>query len=215
MSHLLIQPGSKLLFTGDSVTDTGRRNSDLGLGGGYVQMIADLLLARHPEHRFPIRNTGIAGNNLRDLFDRWSDDVIRHQPDWLNVMIGINDVNFWLSKMEGRSVSPDEFADLYDKILSRTRNETKAQIVLIPPFYISTDLHSDSYRSRVLNALPAYQNIVRQMADKYQCHLVDFHAMFQRQLVDWPMDRFAPEPVHPAASGHLLMACEWLRTMKF
>lgn len=211
----LIKPGSKVLFTGDSVTDSGRRTSEFGLGGGYVQMIADLALARYPEHRMEIINTGIAGNNLRDLFDRWTDDVIRHQPDWLSVMIGINDINMWLSKTEGRSVSPEEFLDYYDKVLTRARKETKAEIVLISPFYISIDHDSESYRSRVLKAFPAYQETVQKMVKKHKTHFVDFHALFQRYLTELPMNRFAPEPVHPHASGHLLMAYEWLRVMKF
>ena len=37
------------------------------------------------------------------------------------------------------SITPDEFAEFYDQILSRAKQDTTAEIILIDPFYISTD----------------------------------------------------------------------------
>ena len=212
---LHIPPRSKVLFTGDSITDCGRRAASAPLGEGYVRMAVDLLLARYPEHRLEYVNTGIGGNVIRDLFDRLTDDVIRHQPDWLSIMIGINDCNGWLSKNPGRDISAEEYGDYFDKILTRVKNETSAKIVLISPFYMSVDRDSQSYRRRVVDALPAYQQAVRAMSEKYGTLFVDFHAMFQRLLKDWPTDKFGQEPVHPNATGHLLMAHEWVRAVGF
>ena len=212
---MLIAPGAKVLFTGDSVTDCDRRGQSSPLGNGYARMTADLLLARYPDHGLEFLNTGISGHNVRDLFDRWTDDVIRHQPDWLSIMIGINDVNAWLSETAGRSVSPQEYADLYEKILTRVKNETAAAVVLIPPFVMSIDTGSQSYRRRVLDALPAYQQTVRALAGQFGAHLVDFHGVFQRLLQRWSTDQFGLDPVHPNQTGHLIMAHEWLRGVEF
>ncbi len=79
-----IQPGQTVLFTGDSITDCGRRGDDRPLGAGYVRMAVDLINARYPDNGCRFINTGIGGNIVRDLFDRWTDDCIRHQPDWLS-----------------------------------------------------------------------------------------------------------------------------------
>ena len=212
---MLIAPGAKVLFTGDSITDCDRRGQSFPLGNGYARMTADLLLARYPDHGLEVLNTGISGHNVRDLFDRWTDDVIRHQPDWLSIMIGINDVNAWLSETAGRSVSPEEYADLYEKILTRVKNETAATVVLIPPFFMSIDTGSQSYRRRVLAALTAYQQTVHTLAAQFGTRLVDFHGKFQRLLQQRSTDQFGPEPVHPNQTGHLIMAHEWLRTVEF
>ena len=212
---LLIPPRSKILFTGDSITDCGRRGDGFPLGNGYVRMTADLLLARYPEHRLEFINTGIGGNNIRDLVDRWTDDVIRHQPDWLSIMIGINDCNGWVIQQPGRNVSPEEYADCYEKILSRIKAETGAKIVLINPFLMSIDNGSEGYRHRLLAALPEFQRAVRELAARHETLYVDFHAMFQRLLVHWPTDRFGLEAIHPNATGHLIMTHEWLQSVDF
>lgn len=209
----LLPAGSTVLFTGDSITDCNRRGGNPPMGNGYVSMVADLVLARLPDYGIRWVNTGISGNNVRDLFDRWSDDVIRHQPDWVSVMIGINDLNHWLSNTPGRSVSPTEYADLYHQVLTRLRAETSARVVLLDSFYLSTDQHSGSYRNRVLSHLPEYLATVEKLAGEFGAHHVRFHEMFQRLLRTLPADRFCPEPVHPHPSGHLLMACEWLRVL--
>ena len=211
----VIPPGSTVLFTGDSITDSDRRGASSPLGNGYVGMIADLILARYPDHDLRFVNSGIAGNNTRDLFDRWTDDVIRHQPDWLSVMIGINDINAWLSNTQGRSVSPQEYADLYLKNLQRVKAETSAKIILIDPFFISVDHHTESYRSRVLRHLPDYLGTVSKLAEQFGTYHVRFHQMFQQFLIKNIADRFGPEPVHPNRSGHLLMAYECLRVLSF
>ena len=210
-----IRPGQTILFTGDSITDCGRRGQFAPLGDGYVRMTADLISARYPEHGCRVINTGIGGNTVRDLFNRWTDDVIRYQSDWLSIKIGINDCHRFLNKVPATAVSPEEFAELYDKILARATKETKAQVVLVDPFYLSTDAQSDSWRALVLKALPEYQKTVAAMAKKYKTRLVATHQMFQQQLKYNSADRFCPEPVHPNHSGHLLIALEWLRAVEW
>ncbi len=211
----LIKPGETVLFTGDSITDAGRRDAHYPLGHGYVRMIHDLIQARYPRHGLKILNTGISGNTVRDLFNRWSDDVIRHQPDWLSIMIGINDVHRWINNVAGQSVSPEEFDELYPKILERTVKETKARLVLIDPFYISDDRHPGTHRANVLQQLDSYRKTVARLVKRYQARYVKLHDMFQAQLQYWPADRMAPEPVHPSPTGHLLMAHEWLKVMQW
>lgn len=207
-----IKPGQKVLFIGDSITDCGRRNDFAPIGNGYVRQVRDLITARYPSLELTILNTGIGGNTVRDLRDRWTDDCIRHQPDWLSVKIGINDLHRWLRKGEG-FVTPEEFADLYDEILSRAKKETDAKLILIDPFYISTDRAVDSHRARVLQHLPLYLKTVERMARKYKARHVRTHKLFGAQLKRQLPDRFCPEPVHPNLSGHLVIAHGWLEAM--
>ena len=209
-----IKPKQTVLFTGDSITDCGRRGEHRPLGSGYVKMTVDLITARYPAHNCRVINTGISGNTVRNLRDRWTDDCIRHRPDWLSIMIGINDVHRWLNQTP-ESVSPEEFVTLYDAILTRVRKETKARLVLITPFYMSraNPADTDGFRGRVMQSLPAYIKTVEKMAAKHQARLVHLHAMFQRQLGTRQPDDFGNEPVHPNPTGHLLMAHEWLQTM--
>ncbi len=207
-----VRPRQAVLFVGDSITDCERRSNHAPLGNGYVRMIHELVIAHHPAHKLRIMNEGISGNTIRDLAQRWTDDVIRHKPDWLSVKIGINDIHQWLRKTE-RSVSPREFAEFYDHILTRAHKETRAKFVLIEPFYISTERDPRSFRAEVLANLPKYGRVVRTMAKKHNGRLVAAHAAFQRALQHHAPGVFCPEPVHPFASGHLVIATEWMKAM--
>jgi len=92
-----IAPHSKLVFIGDSITDCERaRPVGEGLfgalGKGYVSLVEGLLYAIHPESAVRIVNMGTSGHTVLDLKARWQTDVIALKPDWLVVMIGVNDV---------------------------------------------------------------------------------------------------------------------------
>lgn len=92
-----IQANSKLLMIGDSITDCGRARpiadaASYGLGDGYVNLLNAFFTANSPQSRLRIINMGTSGNTVRDLAARWQSDVIALNPDWLSIMIGINDV---------------------------------------------------------------------------------------------------------------------------
>jgi len=201
-----LKSGETILFIGDSITDCGRRDTARPLGCGYVKMLADMLAAREPAKRVHVVNKGIGGNVVTQLQDRWTDDVLRHRPNWLSVKIGINDVHRTLAGSP-EAVPPGRYAEAYDEILARTTKKLpKCRILLIDPFYISTERSPSSARSTVLKLLPKYINTVHRMAKKYGTRRVKTHEIFQRLLKYHEPDLFCPEPVHPNPTGHLVIA---------
>lgn len=210
------KPHQTVVFIGDSITDCGWRAEAAPLGNGYVRMISDLIDARYSGHQIKVINTGIGGNTVRELTVRFYDDAIRHQPDWMSILIGINDLHRCLGgAAEDVSVTPPQYAQMYDALLKRVKSETRAKIVLMDPFYISTERHPDSFRSTVLKNIGKYTKTVHAMASKYKTRHVKTHDLFQRALKCFPPDRFCPEPVHPYPSGHMLMAQAWLGTVGY
>jgi len=93
MGDFLFKDGQTVVFIGDSITDCGRRGPDAPYGNGYVKLAVDLITAKYPERRITFLNEGIGGNTVEDLRNRWHDDVLRHRPDWVSVMVGINDLH--------------------------------------------------------------------------------------------------------------------------
>jgi lysophospholipase L1-like esterase len=212
MSDVCFQGGDKVLFIGDSITDCGRRDVAAPLGDGYVRLLHDLIVGEWPERDIAWVNKGIGGNKVTDLQLRWEDDVIREAPNWLAVKVGINDLHTHLMG-DPMGVPPERFGEVYDEILARAAAATSAKLILITPFYISTDRSSRSFRSTVLEVLPSYISTVEAMAQKYAARLVRLQPMFERQLAYRPAETFCPEPVHPNRTGHLLIAQEVLRTL--
>ena len=87
------------------------------------------------------------------LRDRWADDVLIHNPDWVSVLVGINDLHhrFWLDPQA--HIPPDKYRQAYSQFLERTRQSTNARLVLMEPFYISKENDPNSQRATVLKAL--------------------------------------------------------------
>ena len=75
----IFQPGGRILFQGDSITDGNRgRTEDPNhiLGHGYVFIIAAEYGAAFPDLNLTFINRGISGNKVTDLEKRWQQDTI-------------------------------------------------------------------------------------------------------------------------------------------
>ena len=201
-----IRNGQTILFIGDSITDCGRRAAERPLGAGYVRMFRDMLIAREPAKGIAVINKGIGGDRVTGLRNRWEDDVLRHRPDWLSVKIGINDLHSALRQAPD-PVPVELYHECYDDILSRTKARLpQCRILLIDPFYTSTDRSPSSFRKGVLDLIPKYIGVVHAMSRKYGTRRVRTHDMFRKLLRYHEPDVFCPEPVHPNPTGHLVIA---------
>ncbi len=201
-----IKRNQTILFIGDSITDCGRRVEDAPLGRGYVKFFADMYLIRHPGREITVINKGIGGDTAPGLRNRWNDDVIRNRPDWLSIKIGINDLHRTLDETAD-PVPTDLFREAYTDIVERTHKALPAcKLLLIDPFYISTDPSPTSFRSLVLKQLPEYLRIVNDLSRTYGTLHIKTHALFQRLLKTHEPDVFCAEPVHPNTTGHLVIA---------
>ena len=94
-----------------------------------------------------------------------------------------------------------------------TKSELGCPVVLLSPFYISLDTSGDTFRSRVLELLPQYIEVVSRMSDKYDTLMVPLHDVFQEQLAHRAADTFCPEPVHPNHTGHTIIAENFLEIL--
>jgi lysophospholipase L1-like esterase len=211
MADFALQDGQTILFIGDSITDCGRRVEHAPYGNGYVKLAIDLITAKYPERNLCCLNKGIGGNTVEDLRNRWHDDVVVHQPDWLTIKVGINDLHRTLRG--DMAVAPERYEQLYREILQITREQTNARVVLIDPFYVSADTDLGSFRGRVLQLLPEYLNIVEKLSNEFDTLRVKTHEKFAEQLKYRRADAFCPEPVHPYLSGHLIIALALLEAL--
>jgi lysophospholipase L1-like esterase len=201
-----IKKNQKIVFIGDSITDCGRRGDNAPLGGGYVKLFSDMLIVRHPRAAVTVINKGIGGDIVPGLRDRWNDDVLGHRPDWVSIKIGINDLHRTL-RGDADPVPPSRYREAYTEIVERTRKALPScKLLLIDPFYISTERSPSTFRGEVLKLLPDYLRVVADLSRTYGTLQVKTHAKFQRLLKDHEPDTFCPEPVHPNLTGHLVIA---------
>lgn len=210
-----IDPNSKLLFIGDSVTDAGRdysKNGDFlyqGLGEGYVNIINAYLLSKYPEKRLRVVNQGCSGNTIKDLAERWQNDVIAHQPDWVTMMIGINDVwrQFDIPLITEKHVYLNEYRDTLLSLIKQTRDKAK-KMVLMSPYYIEA-LDNDAMKQK----LREYSKVLEEAAGIYDCIYIDIQAVFDNYLKHYHSSQLAWDRIHPNTVGHMLIARAWLNAI--
>ncbi len=207
---------SKLVMIGDSITDAGRAQpAGEGLGGalgsGYVSLVDALLGAAYPELGIRVVNMGTGGHTVRDLEARWQTDVLDKQPDWLSIMIGINDVwrQFDSPLRPEIHVLPDEYERTLDALLSQTRPAV-GNIVLLTPFYIEPN-RADAMRAR----MDEYGMVVRRLSEKHGTMLVDTQAAFDAVLTALYPATLAWDRVHPSQTGHMVLARAFLQAVEF
>jgi len=204
-----VKKGETFLCTGDSITDCGRRDVSAPLGNGYVKIFSDLILGAFPEREITVINKGISGNTVLDLRTRWEDDVVYHNPQWLSVLIGINDLHRALGGEE--AFNPQHFLENYSYILKQAKKKTGCKIILLEPFYISTD--RTGWRGRILEFLQEYRKVVWHLSNEFKTGLVKLHDVFQSNLKYADADTFCPEPVHPNFTGHTVIAWHLFRSL--
>jgi lysophospholipase L1-like esterase len=201
-----VKPTDTLLFTGDSITDSGRRDAATApLGTGYVRMLADELAATGDR---TIINTGIGGNRAVDLESRWHFDVLDHRPDVLTVMIGINDT--WRRYDANNPTSAETFEQHYRDILTRSRAKLTGQIVLFEPFLVEV---TDAQRSWRDDLNPKI-DVVRALAAEFDTELIPTDALMTAAAEELGASAVAGDGVHPTDAGHRLLADAWLERVE-
>jgi lysophospholipase L1-like esterase len=213
---MLIEPNSKLLFMGDSITDCerGRPIGEAfkdGLGSGYVNLVNALLGATYPAHHIRVMNVGISGNTVLDLQARWEQDVLAMQPDWLSVMIGINDVwrQFDSPTQKEWHVSLEVYSDTLEKLSSRTRANLKG-LVMMSPYFLEPN------KAEPMRALmDEYGTAMKIIAERHNAIFVDTQAAFDVLMQDIHPMTLAWDRVHPNQTGHMLLTRTFLNAIEF
>jgi len=205
---------SKLVMIGDSITDCGREypiGEGGGLGTGYANMVDALLGAAYPSHAIRVMNLGIGGSTVRDLKIRWQRDVLDLQPDWLSIMIGINDVwrQFDCAKIPALHVSIEEFEQTLNDLVSRVRPGLKG-LVMMTPYFVEAN-RQDAMRAK----MDRYGAVVRSLAQKHDAIFIDTQAAFDEALTVYHPVNLACDRVHPNNVGHMIITRAFLKAIDF
>ncbi len=203
-----------ILFQGDSITDAGR-NYELGdpnhivaFGGGYANRIMGDLLAEHPEAGMKFYNRGVSGNRVSDLLARWRKDAIHLAPDWISILVGVNDT--WHHFVRDTGTSLSLYEGVYRLLLSETLKERPGtRFILCEPFAFAVKEEQEPW----LEDLYARAAAVRQLAQEFDAVFVPFQQRFNELLAKAPADFWLPDGVHPSPAGHFEMAALWRKSV--
>jgi lysophospholipase L1-like esterase len=208
----ILEHKKTLLMAGDSVTESGRdRAIGIGadsLGYGYVSCLAQLLIKHNKENEITLINMGISGNTIKDLRSRWKNDVLDLNPDWISIMIGINDVWRQFDSPGLSSISTlDEYEKCLNNLILLTSNSVE-KIILMTPFLVEPN-YSDPMRMMV----NGYVKVVRQLAVTNGLVLVDTQNKFDLAMAKIKPEELAEDRIHPTIVGHNLIAEAFMESL--
>lgn len=208
---MLFEKKDRLLFMGDSITDSGRNYDAMpagwsSWGDGYVNLLNAYTTALLPETELMVVNRGVSGNTVVDMAARWQTDVLDFQADWVTIMIGVNDVwrHYDGTFPQVVQVDADQFEQVYRELIEVTLPKVKG-IILLSPFMVEGRL-DDPMRQQV----DQYRAIVEKLAADYQLPYGNVQAKVDEFLQHQSSYVLSSDRVHPSLAGHLLIAQAWL-----
>lgn len=208
-----------ILFQGDSITDCNRKREEFGsLGAGYAAMISGVLGAKYP-YQYSFLNRGISGNRIVDLHARIRKDMINLKPDYISILIGVNDV--WHEYSYQNGVDKAKFERLYEMLIEELQRDLpETKIIIMEPFVLpgfQTDNREEHpnrweyFRDEV--ALRA--QAAKRIAKKYDLPFVRLQEIFTAANADAPADGYwLFDGVHPSVAGHELIKQAWLEVFE-
>ena len=207
--------GARLLFQGDSITDMnwGRNQKDRNhyLGHSYVFLLASSLGVEMPHANLEFFNRGVSGNKISDLRKRWHKDAIEMNPDWLSILVGVNDV----SQGRGQPIDLKKWEGDYRHILNESRRiNPDLNIVLMDPFVLRmTRLSSDDQWKYWRGEIDKLGTIVVRLAKDFDAVHIETQKIFDQAARYTSPQHWIWDGVHPLPQGHELIARNWLQAV--
>jgi len=198
----------RILFQGDSITSARRYPEDRNFrGSGYATMVSGQLGYEYPgEYEFI--NMGVGGDRITELLTRSKCDIIHLRPDYLSILIGINDA--WLDVAYDNGVSAKRFELLYDLLIRDIKTALpQIKIMLLEPFVLpvpTNQEHWEAFRRETEQRAAA----TKRVAEQNGLVFVPLQQAFEEAAMKAPAEYWLFDGIHPTAAGHELVKRAWL-----
>lgn len=199
----------RLLFIGDSITDSGRLIIDdgLSLGNGYVRLIFDWFRKNGVD--VDVINKGNRGFTTFNLKNNWQEDCIKYNPDIVTILVGINEI---LSMIYGgKQISDKEYEQNLEWLIQETLGNTDARIILMDTFIFNEPVELMTWREYVDRQI----RIIRNLAMKYETGYINLDGIFARFVNRYGTKRFTQDGIHLTRNGHKIVMHEWIKEYEF
>lgn len=190
------------LFQGDSITDANRddENQDnFGLGCGYAFLLA-AEIEKNNKGKVKFVNRGKSGDRITDVYARIKEDIINLNPDYMSILIGVNDVSHELTMNCG--VSPKKFRMIYKLLIEEIKEALpEIEIIILEPFVLkgsATEKLWDKFNSEVRKLA----EISKEIADEFSFGFIPLQAEFDKLSADGDTRYWSVDGIHPTSAGH-------------
>ena len=179
------------VFTGDSVTHGAKHT--LGWRD-YTELFAERVRWERTRLRDAVVNTAVAGWKIGDIAQDLEWSVLRHRPECVSIMIGLNDCGAGYTGLHA-------FKDIYTGVVEGIRRESGAAVLLHTPNAVFPPAAGASAASFAGN-VALYAAAVRELASIAGARLVDHHAVWQPLAESGALQHWLSHGCHPNEYGH-------------
>ena len=194
------------LFQGDSITDACRlRDNDGSLGSGYPNLTAAKIDFDHPgEFRFV--NKGVSGDRSTNLYARCAFEMATYKPDYMSVLIGVNDV--WHALSQEMPVLHDRYEQVVSMLIEDAITAfPQLKVYILEPFVLKGSATNAKWEEFDTNTR-AIAQIARKLAQKYELTFIPLQEKFDEVASRSAPENWLIDGVHPSAAGHELISRE-------
>jgi lysophospholipase L1-like esterase len=191
----------KVIFFGDSITQAATSPQ------GFITLLNETVKTNKQTDQYELLGKGIGGNKIYDLFFRFEGDVLNNNPDVVVIWVGVNDV--WHKRSFQTGTDPDKFVLFYGAMIKKLQ-ERNIKVVLCTPASIG---EKTDYTNDMDGDLNKYSQLIRDLATKYNCGMLDFRKVFHAYNLEHNTSNLekgilTTDGVHLNAAGNKLVADE-------
>lgn len=184
---------------GDSIT----LGYGVDINVSHIDRLERYMPQYYPSISWNIINSGINGDTTREAIGRITKDVLIHNPNIVLVLFGSNDSALY----ENQFRTQVEFEQNLTKIIQAIKGHNNRTglngcipiPVLITPPPVCDD---DPMPYNTNNRLKQYGYIVKSLATKFHCPLIDFFEYLLEEGGDQLCNYFQPDGVHLSNKGY-------------
>jgi len=197
----------RIVALGDSITNgvrVGVEEKDT-----YRQLLQEDL-SRTKGYEVEVINAGVNGDITTTAIHRLEQDVLRHKPDYVTIMFGVNDAGYYRPATDSMADTPRVMAEDFRsnlKAIVGAVQQIGAKPVLVTPVPMNSAYAHKDYPTYVKNGLnylvDEYADIIRELSARSNLPLIDVHRAFSD---DPGTDKLVPDGIHPNKPGHRFIA---------
>ena len=195
-----------LLFLGDSITDCNHYFDPENLGYGYVRMISEQI--NTPDINYQVLNKGNDGFTVPSVRRLWKRSWLNLKPDFITILIGINDLAVIKNTGITLSVGLAEFREQYQALIDDIRMMTDCSILLMEPFIFPWPAEYTAWEED----LHTLSNIIQELVMKNTLSFLPLWDELRTTAKSEGYSEITTDGIHLTPNGHKLIANKWLET---
>ncbi len=205
-----IKNGTKLLFIGDSITDAGRFNVEDTFHGltSFSKRVAEYINSVNGCVSVEVFNRGVSGYRSGELLEKFDEFVTDLQPDYVVMMIGINDT--WHNFNPERTRTTVEMYEKNVKKIVGGIKKLKAKLIVMEPFLTKSFGYPEEFYQDLMPKLVKLRAICRASDVEY----IPLDGLIASYEIEHKGASLSDDGVHPNELGRAFIANEIIKRIE-